>query len=375
MTTSGEKVLLAMSGGVDSSVAAALLAREGHEVVGVFMRLGSPGEALDELIPGGETCNIKIGKQGCCSVGDAEDARTVAARLDIPFYVVNFRREFGRIIDYFVAEYDAGRTPNPCVRCNDWLKFGRLHEYAHQVGASRVASGHYACIEGEGDDLRLMRGLDLGKDQSYVLFGTPRDRLQEMMLPIGNMHKADVRALAEEMDLPVFDKPDSQEICFVPDNDYAGLVRKRTSTGVEPGPILDTSGKVVGEHPGHQHFTIGQRRKVGVAFGHPIFVIEKDPTTNSVVVGTREELASDGCRASDTNWLIDPPQDWMKCLARIRYNGSAVPAEVRVTGDEGLEVRFESPQDAVAPGQAVVCYDDRMVLGGGWIDAAVRSSS
>ena len=151
--------------------------------------------------------------------------------------------------------------------------------------------------------------------------------------------------------------------------------RKRTSTGVEPGPILDTSGKVVGEHPGHQHFTIGQRRKVGVALGHPIFVVEKDPATNSVVVGTREELASEGCRASDTNWLIDPPRDWMKCLARIRYNGSAVPAEVRVTGDDGLEVRFESPQDAVAPGQAVVCYDDRMVLGGGWIDAAVRSSS
>ncbi|MCH2161173.1 MAG: tRNA 2-thiouridine(34) synthase MnmA [Phycisphaerales bacterium] len=374
MATSEDKVLLAMSGGVDSSVAAALLRREGYEVVGVFMRLGSPGEALDEMIPG-ESCGVRIGKQGCCSVGDAEDARTVAARLDIPFYVVNFRKEFGRIIDYFVAEYDAGRTPNPCVRCNDWLKFGRLHEYAEQVGASRVASGHYACIEDTPGGPRLLRGLDAGKDQSYVLFGTPRERLREMLLPIGNMHKADVRALAEELELPVFNKPDSQEICFVPDNDYAGLVERRSGTGVEPGRILDTSGKVVGEHPGHQHFTIGQRRKVGVAFGHPIFVVEKNPDTNEVVVGPREALAAEGCRATDTNWLVDPPQAWRSCEVRIRYNSEPVPAEVRVEADNRLEVRFESPQDAVAPGQAVVCYDGREVLGGGWIEESVRSSN
>ena len=374
MATSEQKVLLAMSGGVDSSVAAALLRREGYDVVGVFMRLGSPGETLDEMVPG-ESCSVRIGKQGCCSVGDAEDARTVAARLDIPFYVVNFRREFGRIIEYFVAEYDAGRTPNPCVRCNDWLKFGRLHEYAEQVGAGRVASGHYACIDDGPDGPRLLRGLDAGKDQSYVLFGTPRDRLREMLLPIGNMHKADVRALAEELDLPVFDKPDSQEICFVPDNDYAGLVRRRSETGVEPGPILDTSGKVVGEHPGHQHFTIGQRRKVGVAFGHPIFVVEKNPETNAVVVGPREALASAGCRASDTNWLVEPPESWRSCEVRIRYNSEPVPAEVRVLRDDRLEVRFEQPQDAVAPGQAVVCYEGREVLGGGWIDESVRSFS
>ena len=223
-----------MSGGVDSSVAAALLVQQGHEVVGVFMRLGSPGEPLEELIPGGE-CTLKIGKQGCCSVGDAEDARHVAGALDIPFYVVNFKREFSRIIDHFVAEYDAGRTPNPCVRCNDWLKFGRLHEYAHQIGASRVASGHYAAIEDGPDGPRLLRGLDQGKDQSYVLFGTPRDRLNEMLLPIGGMHKSDVRAMAKKLGLPVFDKPDSQEICFVPDNDYAGLVSRNSTTGVKPG--------------------------------------------------------------------------------------------------------------------------------------------
>ena len=363
-----------MSGGVDSSVAAALLVQQGHEVVGVFMRLGSPGEPLEELIPGGE-CTLKIGKQGCCSVGDAEDARHVAGALDIPFYVVNFKREFSRIIDHFVAEYDAGRTPNPCVRCNDWLKFGRLHEYAHQIGASRVASGHYAAIEDGPDGPRLLRGLDQGKDQSYVLFGTPRDRLNEMLLPIGGMHKSDVRAMAKKLGLPVFDKPDSQEICFVPDNDYAGLVSRNSTTGVKPGPLLDLEGNQIGEHPGHQHFTIGQRRKVGVSLGYPIFVVEKDAHSNAVVVGPREALQSGGCRAGQSNWLIDPPVQWLSCTARIRYNSEPVPAEVRTSGPDRIEVRFQEPQDAVAPGQAVVCYSDRVVLGGGWIDASVSESS
>ena len=367
MSSSRQKILLAMSGGVDSSVAAALLARQGHEVVGVFMRLGSPGEALDTMIPGGE-CDLKIGKQGCCSVGDADDARQVAASLDIPFYVVNFKKEFGRIIDHFVAEYDAGRTPNPCVRCNDWLKFGRLHEYAHQVGAAKVASGHYAWIDEGPDGLRLMRGLDEGKDQSYVLFGTPRDRLHEMLLPVGNMRKSEVRELARELDLPVFDKPDSQEICFVPDNNYAGLVSRRSSTGVKPGSIVDMEGNELGTHPGHQHFTIGQRRKVGIALGHPIFVVDKDPEANTVTVGPREALKSEGCLASDTNWLVDPPTDWLRCTVRIRYNSEPVPAEIKVPGEDRLEVRFDEPQDSVAPGQAVVCYSGREVLGGGWID-------
>jgi tRNA-specific 2-thiouridylase len=367
MVRPSEKILLAMSGGVDSSVAAALLVEAGHEVVGVFMRLGSPGEGLDELIPGSE-CNLKIGKQGCCSVGDAQDARTVAAVLDIPFYVVNFKKEFGRIIDHFVEEYDAGRTPNPCVRCNDWLKFGRLHEYAKQIGAHRVASGHYASI-GEGPT--LLRGLDLGKDQSYVLFGTPRDRLGEMLLPIGDMHKKDVRALAEARSLPVFDKPDSQEICFVPDNDYAGLVSRRSKSGVAKGEIHDLDGNAIGEHPGHQHFTIGQRRKVGVALGHPIYVIEKNHETNTVVVGPREALAATGCLATDTNWLIDPPEGWLACTAKIRYNAEPVAARVRVKGAGTLEVGFDSPQEAVAPGQAVVCYHDRQVIGGGWISSAL----
>jgi tRNA-specific 2-thiouridylase len=373
------KLLLAMSGGVDSSVAAALLRDAGHEVVGVFMRLGSPGESLEELIPG-DACDVgkvRIGKQGCCSVGDAEDARLVAAKLDIPFYVVNFKKEFGRIIDHFVAEYDAGRTPNPCVRCNDWLKFGRLHEYAKQVGATAVASGHYARVESDPvtGRLRLLRGIDHAKDQSYVLFGTPRDRLSEMILPIGGLPKSEVRALAERYDLPVFDKPDSQEICFVPNDDYADLVARRSSTGVAPGPIVDRDGNAIGEHPGHQHFTIGQRRRIGVALGRPIYVVDKDPVANTITVGDREDLLARGCLASQANWLVDPPREDRRCDLRIRYNAEPVPGRVRVEGDDaGMRViaTFDEPQPAVAPGQALVCYDGDEVLGGAWIDAAVR---
>ena len=369
MATSKGKVLVAMSGGVDSSVAAALLMKEGWEVVGVFMRLGSPGETLES------SCDIRIGKQGCCSINDADDARRVSARLDIPFYVVDFKREFGRIIDYFVSEYDSGRTPNPCVRCNDWLKFGRLHAHARQIGATHVASGHYARVE-TGPDGRhqLLRGLDHGKDQSYVLFGARPERLSEMLLPIGGMHKSDVRAHAEELGLPVFDKPDSQEICFVPDNNYARLVSERSESGVQPGRIVDREGTDLGAHDGHQNYTVGQRRGIGIASSIPLFVLEKRPDRNEVVVGAREDLLSDGLQASDVNWLVPEHEGWRSCAARIRYNASPVPARVRIDSAR-LEVRFDEPQAAVAPGQAVVCYEDDLVLGGGWIDRESSGSS
>jgi tRNA-specific 2-thiouridylase len=392
------KVLLAMSGGVDSSVAAALLLREGCDVVGVFMRLGSPGESFDELIQNapqaapersaGAGCDPrqarkpKIGHQGCCSINDAADARMVAAKLGIPFYVVNFKKDFGRIIDYFVGEYNAGRTPNPCIRCNDWLKFGKLHDYARQIDADYVASGHYARIERDpkpphGNAVafdaafpRLLRGVDHDKDQSYVLFGMPRLRLAEMLLPIGGYRKGEVRRLAAEFDLPVFDKPDSQEICFVPDNDYAGLVQRTTPERVQPGDIIDQSGRVLGRHEGHQHFTIGQRRGVGLALGHPVYVVDKNVATNTIVVGPQEDLLAGSCTARECNWLIDPPAGgrWLLCTAQIRYNAEPVPAAVRRCSDAELEVRFDEPQSAVAPGQAVVCYDGEAVICGGWIE-------
>jgi tRNA-specific 2-thiouridylase len=369
------RVLLAMSGGVDSSVAAALLQSQGHEVVGCFMRLGSPGETLDELQPADTSAcrrDVRIGHQGCCSINDAADARLVAARLNIPFYVVNFKKDFGRIIDYFVDEYNAGRTPNPCVRCNDWLKFGKLHDYAQQIEADYVASGHYAqVLRGPCGRFTLCRGVDTDKDQSYVLFGTPRSQLPRMLLPVGGMRKKDVRALAQQYELPVFDKPDSQEICFVPDNDYAGLVARRSPDSIRPGAVMDLTGQIIGQHDGHQHFTVGQRKGVRVAVGSPVYVVSKDAQHNTITVGPREALLATGCSATDANWLETPSESWQPCLAKIRYNAAPVPAQVMAVPAEGrqpdLRVRFSEPQPAVAPGQAVVCYDERRVLCGGWI--------
>jgi tRNA-specific 2-thiouridylase len=381
------KVLVAMSGGVDSSVAAALLVRAGYDVVGCFMRLGSPGEALDELVPAGEACpaptegKVKIGHQGCCSINDAADARLVAAELGVPFYVCNFKKDFGRIIDYFVAEYTQGRTPNPCVRCNDWLKFGKLHEYATQIGASFVASGHYARVEPDAAGVpRLRRGIDTSKDQSYVLFGAPRDRLASMMLPIGGLEKPRVRELAREFGLPVFDKPDSQEICFVPDNDYAGLVERRAPGSAKPGRIVDPQGRTLGEHEGQHRFTIGQRRGLSLSLGYPVYVVGKDASSNTVTVGPREMLLASACLVGESNWLIEPPRGPIRVLAKYRYNTPAAPARAEVVPDleipgasgrtGAFRVEFDEPQQAVAPGQAVVLYaedEPDLVLGGGWI--------
>jgi tRNA-specific 2-thiouridylase len=379
------KVLVAMSGGVDSSVAAALLVREGYEVVGCFMRLGSPGEELEAIQTFEEAesaaCDprkVKIGHQGCCSVGDAADARLVAAELGAPFYVCNFKKDFGRIIDYFVDEYASGRTPNPCVRCNDWLKFGKLHEYAKTLGCDFVASGHYARVDRSDPSRgpRLLRGVDHDKDQSYVLFGAPRDRLKEMMLPIGGFEKPRVREMAKEFGLPVFDKPDSQEICFVPDNDYASLVEKRRPSEKREGDIVDPEGRVVGKHDGQHRFTIGQRRGVGVALGYPIYVVNKDARTNTVTVGPGEMLEATSCAAREVNWLGDEARfaDWRECLVKIRYNAAPVKARCRVSvAHDLLKIEFAEPQRAVAPGQAAVCYDaadPEVVLGGGWISEA-----
>jgi tRNA-specific 2-thiouridylase len=359
-----------MSGGVDSSVAAALLKRRGCDVVGCFMRLGSPGETLEELIAS-ESCDpskIKIGHQGCCSINDAKDAQLVAAKLDIPFYVLNFKRDFGRIIDYFVDEYNAGRTPNPCVRCNDWLKFGKLADYARSIDADCVATGHYARIETIGGRPALLRGIDESKDQSYVLFGQSLPRLDRMMLPLGGYTKPQIRQMAREMDLPVFDKPDSQEICFVPDMDYAGVIRRHRPEAMARGEIRDESGQVLGEHEGHQQFTIGQRRGLGVARGLPLYVIHKDAASNTVTVGPRERLQQTRLTAGDVNWFIDPPTEApIGCTAKIRYNSPPSAAVVQATGEGELTVTFDEPQFAIAPGQAVVCYDGPRVLGGGWI--------
>ena len=381
--TVGKKVVVAMSGGVDSSVAAALLLRQGYDVVGVFMRLGSPkgvGDAAPEPAEACETGGGGKNKQGCCSVLDAADARRVAGMLDIPFYVLNFQDDFGRVIDYFVDEYNRGRTPNPCVRCNDWLKFGRLAKYAEAVGADYVASGHYARVGADASGRpALMRGLDHRKDQSYVLFGISAGALAHTLLPIGGYEKHEVRSLAEELKLPVYNKPDSQEICFVPDQDYAALVRRRTPERVREGELVTPAGEVLGTHPGHQHFTVGQRKGLGVGGrALPLYVLSVDAASNRVTVGEKDALLAGGLVARQVNLLSDAlraSRDTgreVRCTAKVRYNHAPQPAAAVVTADDELTVKFDEPQSAITPGQAVVLYDGDVVLGGGWIESAVR---
>ena len=368
----GKKVLLAMSGGVDSSVAAVLLNDDGYEVVGCFMRLG--GRGADDPVTDSDSGEQR--QRGCCSVGDAADARLVGAVLDIPLYVLNFTDQFDRVIRYFVAEYNAGRTPNPCVRCNDWLKFGSLLDYADTIAAEYVATGHYARIDpgrghrhADAGRPRLLRGRDHDKDQSYVLFGTRRDRLARMVLPVGEYRKDEIRAIARQHGLAVADKPDSQEICFVPDDDYAAVVRRHAPDSVRPGDVLDHEGNRLGQHQGHQHFTIGQRRGIGVAVGEPAYVLDRDASSNTITIGPKQHLLAGGLRARDTNWLIAPPRDApLHCQVKIRYGSQPVPARVTAGSEDDLEVHFERPVSAVAPGQAVVCYDGDEVLGGGWIE-------
>lgn len=365
-----------MSGGVDSSVAAALLLRQGYDVMGVFMRLGTPEGVESHETTAASSCDTSgKNKQGCCSVLDAADARRVAAALDIPLYVLNFQDDFVRVIDYFVSEYNRGRTPNPCVRCNDWLKFGKLAKYAEAVGADFVASGHYARVGADPvtGERALLRGLDHRKDQSYVLFGMSPDALAHTLLPIGEFEKPAVREIAKEMNLPVYNKPDSQEICFVPDQDYAGLVKRRSPESFRAGELVDPTGNSVGTHQGHQHFTIGQRKGLGVAFGHRMYVVDIDPTSNRVTVGEKEALMKRTLVAHQTNLLSSRFQregDTLRCGAKIRYNHPPQSATASITNIDEITVRFDEPQSAITPGQAVVLYDGDVVLGGGWIDRA-----
>lgn len=363
------RVVLAMSGGVDSSVAAHLLLQAGYEVVGVFMRHGQP------LPDDSQTCSalpVVAGpanhKQGCCSAEDAADARRVADRLDIPFYALNLQTDFGRIIDYFVADYLQGRTPNPCVVCNQWLKFGRLFDYADSVDAEFVATGHYARCEPQADSTHwLCRGVDRDKDQSYVLFGIDPPRLRRMLLPVGAHHKPEIRAMAAELGLRVADKRDSQEICFVPPGEHGDFVKQRRGSRNTSGRIVTMDGTTVGQHDGIEHFTIGQRKGLGVAMGEPYFVVRIDPMTCDVVIGRRPDLARRTLTANNINWLTALPTDRFRCQAKIRYNTPPADAWARVRDDSQLEVEFDEPCFGVAPGQAVVCYDGDRVLGGGWI--------
>jgi tRNA-uridine 2-sulfurtransferase len=358
----GKRVVLAMSGGVDSSVAAVLLKEQGYDVLGIFMRTGTTAEDADRR------------SKTCCSVADAVDAQRVADRLDIPFYALDFERDFARIKDYFADEYLAGRTPNPCVVCNIWLKFGKLWAYGKQVGADFVATGHYARIVSADDGTtRVARGADRSKDQSYVLFGLRRDLLPHVLFPVGGYTKPEIRALAREHGLPVHDKPDSQEICFVPDDDYLSFVRDRRPERATAGRIVDEDGKDLGEHAGIEGFTIGQRRGLGVAVGSPRYVIQIEPLQRTVTVGRKESLEKLGLIASRFNWQGPVPAGTIPCLAQIRAQHRAVPATVTPLADERVRVVFDVAQSAITPGQVITVYQDDVVMGGGWIEGALET--
>ncbi len=371
------RVVLAMSGGVDSSVAAHLLLEQGHDVIGVFMRHGHQSPvacATDQLPIVDISSHGRLDhKQGCCTAADAEDARRVADRLTIPFYALNLDQEFSRIIDYFVDEYTAGRTPNPCVQCNNWIKFGKLFDYADSVDAQYVATGHYAKLDLQAKNApALLRGRDTAKDQSYVLFGIQRKFLGRMMLPVGDYKKPVIRKIAASLGMNVAEKKDSQEICFVTQGRYDEFIRgQRQIHGQDidtAGELVTTDGTVVGQHAGIEGFTVGQRKGLGVALGEPKFVVRIEPETRRVVLGDREELGSPGLTASGTNWLVDKTMIPQQCHVQIRYNAPPVPATVELLPNDRLEVAFDEPQFGVAPGQAVVCYDGDRTLGGGWIE-------
>jgi len=363
------RVVLAMSGGVDSSASAVLLKRQGHDVIGLFMRTGAHGPEGDD--------SRRDNKKGCCSAIDAGDARRVADRLDIPFYALDFESEFNQIIDYFADEYAKGRTPNPCVVCNNWLKFGQLWSFGRKLGADFIATGHYAQVKNGPDGFELHTAVDPEKDQSYVLHGIKREMLSRLVFPVGSMVKSDIRAIAREAGLAgVADKPDSVEICFVPSGKHTDVVRKRRPDAAMAGVIREKDGTILGEHDGVDRFTVGQRKGLGVAAGRRRFVLEIIPESREVIVGDSEELLATGLVASRVNWLIDEPRDSssrrpLRCTAKIRYRHAGALATVTPTPDGGVEVRFDEPVPAVTPGQAVAFYADTHVLGGGWIERAL----
>ncbi|MDQ7819911.1 MAG: tRNA 2-thiouridine(34) synthase MnmA [Armatimonadota bacterium] len=354
--------VVAMSGGVDSSVAAALLAAQGHEVVGVTLNLWpawlpEPDDAF----------------RACCGVAAVEDARAVARRLGIRHYVLNMREEFEReVIARFADEYARGRTPNPCIACNQAIKFSLLLARAEALGMDGVATGHYARVDRDPSTGRyvLRRGRDPRKDQSYVLYGLTQAQLARVRFPLGEMTKEQTRSLARQFGLPVADKPDSQEICFVPRGSYAEVVGRLRPQALHPGPIVDTSGRVVGQHRGIGRYTVGQRRGLGVAGGPARYVVAIDASRNAVVVGGPDDLQADGLVASDVNWVavegLDAPR---RVEVRVRHGGQDITAEA-VPGPEAgqVTVRFSRPQRAPSPGQAAVFYDGDIVLGGGTID-------
>lgn len=356
-----ETVVVAMSGGVDSSVAAALLLEQGYNVIGMTMQIWprEEGPSWDE------------GPKTCCSLKAVDDARRVADKLGIPYYVTNLRERFReQVIDYFVNEYARGHTPNPCIACNHFIKFDALLERALALGADYIATGHYAQIEycKERSRYILRKGKDPQKDQSYSLYGLSQKQLSHTLLPLGGLTKEETRKIAENIGLKVADKPDSQEICFIPDNDYRGFLSRRIPDSIRPGPFLDLAGNIIGSHKGIPYYTIGQRRGLGLVASEPLYVVDIVPGENAVIVGPKDKLLRRELIATGVNWvsiakLVEP----LLCTAMIRYNASEMAVTVSPLPEGEVLARFQGPVQAPTPGQSVVFYLDDLVLGGGVI--------
>jgi tRNA-specific 2-thiouridylase len=354
-----KKVVVGMSGGVDSSVAAYLLKKQGYDVIGVTMQIWQDEEP-DAVQENG----------GCCGLSAVDDARRVAEYLEIPYYVMNFKKEFQEnVIDYFIGEYQEARTPNPCIACNRYVKWESLLQRSLSIGADYIATGHYARIaQLENGRYTLKKSATDAKDQTYALYNLTQEQLSRTLMPVGEYTKDQIREIAEKLLLPVAHKPDSQEICFVPDHDYASFIEKETGKKSVPGNFVDPDGNILGQHKGIIHYTIGQRKGLGIALGRPAFVADIRKETNEVVIGTNEDVFAPALLADRVNFMsiekLDEPRE---VIAKIRYNHKGAPCRIEMVGEDQVKVTFHEPQRAITPGQAVVFYDGDCVLGGGTI--------
>lgn len=355
-----KKVVVGMSGGVDSSVAAWLLKKQGYDVIGVTMQIwqDEEPEAVEE-------------NGGCCGLSAVDDARRVAEDLAIPYYVMNFKKEFREnVMDYFVAEYLRGRTPNPCIACNRFVKWESLLKRSLEIGADYIATGHYARIEKlPNGRYALKKSATAAKDQTYALYNLTQEQLAHTLMPVGEYTKDEIRKMAQELNLRVAHKPDSQEICFIPDNDYARFIREDIGKELPEGNFVDLQGNVLGRHKGITHYTVGQRKGLNLPMGHPVFVVEIRPETNEVVIGENSDVFSRTLRFNRINWMaVDGLHgEEHRFIAKIRYGHRGAPCTVREIGSDLAECVFDEPQRAITPGQAVVLYDGEYVAGGGTI--------